>query len=157
MLHRGTSPKPVDVSSTRVIFTAGVLAAAALVAVIRPSAAGEPGRRCFGSETAVNDNLPLGRTSVATEVSEVAGLFRRASGRMVGWVYTTRNGNQFVQVGSPTDLAQLFRLVNEPEFAATVSESKAGTYFRMPSGVARSLDQHRSGPVLLRTCFGTGN
>ena len=118
-------------------------------------ASSEAGKRCFGSESAINDNLPLGQTSHATEVSGIEGIFVHASHEMVGLLYVTRNGNHFIQASSPAELARLLRALNATELAAEVAASKSGAYFQLPRPLAAAFQQGARGEVLSASCVGT--
>ena len=127
----------------------------AMAAPTQSSASSMAGKRCFGSESAINDNLPLGQTSHATEISGIEGIFVRSSHEMVGLLYVTRDRTQFVQVSAPASLAQLLRRLNAIDLATQVAASNSGTYFQLPSRVAASLEQAAPRDVVLNPCVGT--
>jgi len=112
------------------------------------------GRRCFGSESAINDNLPLGATSEATDINRIEGIYVPSVHRVVGWLYTTRNGGAFIQVGSKNDLADVFRSVGDDDLAAVVEKSEPLAYYRLPAALSKAI-RHRPS-IVLASCYGTG-
>ncbi|MDP9025627.1 MAG: hypothetical protein M3N13_09675 [Candidatus Eremiobacteraeota bacterium] len=118
------------------------------------SSAVEPGRRCFGSESAINDNLPLGKTSDETDIHRIEAVFVPASHRIVGWLYMTRNGSAFIQVGSENDLADVFRNAGDDDLAAVVAKSRPFAYYRLSAAQAKAIRHKPS--IVLASCYGTG-
>jgi hypothetical protein len=112
------------------------------------------GRHCFHSELAINNNLPLYATSAATDINRIEGIYVPAARRIVGWLYTTRNGSAFIQVGAKSDLAEVFRRVGDDDLAAVVAKSAPFAYHPLPAGLSKSIRLRRS--IALVSCYGTG-
>lgn len=116
----------------------------------------ESSRRCLGSESAIRDNLPLGTTSRSTEITAIRGILAGAPQRTVGWLYTTRNGSQFVQSQSPDALAHLLLRAGDRRLAEGVKAGRPTAYFPITSGTGAALRHLASHGVVFATCFGTG-
>ena len=143
-----------------VITFRSIACAAAVLAVLDGSTVGArassviEGRRCFGSELAINNNLPLYATSDDTDINRIEGIYVPAAGRVVGWLYTTRNGRAFIQIGSKTDLKEVFTSVGDDDLAAVVAKGEAFAYYPLSPALAKAV--RRKSSIALVPCYGTG-
>lgn len=112
------------------------------------------GKRCFGSESAINNNLPLYATSDDTNISRIEGIFVPVVHRVVGWLYTTRNGTSFIQVGSKNDLGAVFTRAAAPDLAAFFNETTPFAYYQLTNALAKTIRTKSS--IVLAPCYGTG-
>jgi hypothetical protein len=112
------------------------------------------GRRCFGSEMAINNNLPFYETSDETDINRIEGIYVPAAHRLVGWLYTTRSGRAFIQIGSKANLDAVFRSVGDDDLAAIVAEGKPFAYYPLPTALTKAIRLKPS--IVLAACYGTG-
>ncbi len=110
----------------------------------------------MGSESAINDNLPLGETSQATEITRIEAVLLTPPHQMAGWLYTTRNGTRFVQSSSQHALAVVLNKAGDKPLALQVENGTRGAYFTLPANVGNFLRRASSREVILASCYGTG-
>lgn len=116
----------------------------------------EPGRGCLGSQSAIKDNLPLGATSQATEIDQIEAILLPAAHRSAGWLYRTRNGKYFGQIGSPDYMAEAFRESGDKATATKMVASEADSYVPFATASVAALRRAPSSKVLLVSCRGAG-
>ena len=100
------------------------------------------------------DNLPLGATSHATEIVDIAVI--TASSESSGWVYTTRNHSRFIQarVGANQSLATFLAERGLGRLAKAVRSSLPESYFPISTSEVELLRQrHQGARSALTECF----
>jgi hypothetical protein len=154
MLHQSASFCAIDATARSIIgaiaflvpLTAGVAGAQASNVI--------EGRRCFGSESAINDNLPLGATSNATDINRIEGMYIPAEHRLIGWLYTTRNGSAFIQVVAKHASANAVKGAGDHDLAAIFKAGEPLAYYPLSAELTKRI---RRGPsIVLAPCYGTG-
>ena len=154
MLHQPAPLVAVDMIGRSILSAAAVVALLSTIAIDARAAGALEGRRCFKSELAINNNLPLSATSPETDIRRIEGIYVPAVHRVVGWLYTTRGGSAFVQVGAKDDVAEVFRSVGADDLAAVVTKSRPFAYYRLPVAAAKEIRAKPS--IVLASCYGTG-
>ena len=157
MLHRTVAANAMGMTTlARFVVVSAVLLGLLSAGGSADAATPEPARHCLGSESAVNDNLPLGTSSDSTEITEIRGILAGTPRRVVGWLYTTRSGRQFVQSQSPAEVAHLLVRAGAGRLAERVKSSPAAAYFAVSATTAASLRGLASRGVRFVACLGTG-
>ncbi len=76
---------------------------------------------------------------------------------LVGWIYKTRGGAQFVQVLLPTRLGAIFDRLGDKRLGERVAISPPATYYGVSSETASALRTTRTSGVVLASCYGAGS
>lgn len=154
MLHQCASCCAIDVTARSII------SAIAFLVLLNADVTGAQasnvieGRRCFGSESAINDNLPLGATSDATDINRIEGMYVPAEHRLVGWLYTTRNGSAFIQIGAKNASVDAFKSARDHDLAAIFKKGEPLAYYPLSAELTKTIRRRPS--IVLAACYGTG-
>lgn len=153
MLHEPAAGVAVDVIA-RAMMTAALLALQMpSIAHAHPAPLVE-GRRCLGSELAINNNLPLYATSDDTDVSRIEGIYAPAAHRVVGWLYTTRNGSAFIQIGPKGGADSALSFAGDAELTALFEKREPFAYYPLPRSLEKAIRRRQT--LMIISCYGTG-
>lgn len=147
----------MDVADLRRLAIGGTVSLMLLTIVVniaQASAALVPGRRCSASESAIKDNLPLGQNTHETEIIRIETVFVPASHDLVGWLYSTRKGEDFIEIRSPAGIAHIIAQAGDSDLAVRFARARPGTYFELPRRAVRTIRSENL--VVLSACAGTG-